>query len=227
MGDPTTPLKARSPAARRRVSAHGRAYDLDGLDCPSPGETGRGCPDAAVGEPGVISIRRISLGGGYRYLMDSVAVGDGAAERSNGLTRYYPSSGTPPGVFLGAGLAELEGGRGGRGSDDRARRSRDGPRRRGAQRGGHRAVTGFLIAVTMLMAWQNFASDRMPGSGSVPRFREPEGASGTIPRPRLQRKAAADWLMSSSNRTVSSPCVDALPPLPLRRRSSALRTPPC
>jgi len=60
----------------------------------------------------VISIRRISLGGGYRYLMDSVAVGDGAAERSNGLTRYYASSGTPPGVFLGAGLAELDGGRG-------------------------------------------------------------------------------------------------------------------
>jgi len=60
----------------------------------------------------VISIRRISLGGGYRYLMDSVAVGDGAAERSNNLARYYASSGTPPGVFLGAGLAELDGGRG-------------------------------------------------------------------------------------------------------------------
>jgi len=60
----------------------------------------------------VISIRRISLGGGYRYLMDSVAVGDGAAERSNGLARYYASSGTPPGVFLGAGLADLDGGRG-------------------------------------------------------------------------------------------------------------------
>jgi len=60
----------------------------------------------------VISIRRISLGGGYRYLMDSVAAGDGAAERSNGLARYYASSGTPPGVFLGAGLAELDGRRG-------------------------------------------------------------------------------------------------------------------
>jgi len=60
----------------------------------------------------VISIRRISLGGGFRYLMDSVAAGDGAAERSNGLARYYASSGTPPGVFLGAGLAELDSGRG-------------------------------------------------------------------------------------------------------------------
>jgi len=60
----------------------------------------------------MISIRRISLGGGYRYLMGSVAVGDGAAERSSSLSRYYASSGTPPGVFLGAGLADLDGGRG-------------------------------------------------------------------------------------------------------------------
>ena len=60
----------------------------------------------------MISIRRISLGGGYRYLMDSVAAGDGVAERSNDLTRYYASSGTPPGVLLGAGLADLDGGRG-------------------------------------------------------------------------------------------------------------------
>jgi len=59
----------------------------------------------------VISIRRISLGGGFRYLMDSVAAGDGAPERS-GLSRYYTASGTPPGVFLGAGLAELDAGRG-------------------------------------------------------------------------------------------------------------------
>jgi conjugative relaxase-like TrwC/TraI family protein len=60
----------------------------------------------------VISIRRISLGGGYRYLTDSVAAGDGAAEQTNSLARYYAESGTPPGVFLGAGLADLDGGRG-------------------------------------------------------------------------------------------------------------------
>ena len=60
----------------------------------------------------MISMRRISLGGGFRYLMESVAVGDGAAQRSNGLARYYAESGTPPGVFLGAGLAGLDGGRG-------------------------------------------------------------------------------------------------------------------
>jgi conjugative relaxase-like TrwC/TraI family protein len=60
----------------------------------------------------LISIRRISLGGGFRYLMESVAVGDGAAERSSPLERYYAESGTPPGRFLGRGLADLDGGRG-------------------------------------------------------------------------------------------------------------------
>jgi conjugative relaxase-like TrwC/TraI family protein len=60
----------------------------------------------------VISLRRVSLGGGYRYLIDSVAAGDGNPEPSKGLAHYYASTGTPPGVFLGAGLADLDGGRG-------------------------------------------------------------------------------------------------------------------
>src|SRR5271167_3320506 len=54
----------------------------------------------------------MSLGSGYRYLMESVAVGDGAGDRRSGLSRYYAESGTPPGIFLGAGLAGLDGGRG-------------------------------------------------------------------------------------------------------------------
>ncbi len=60
----------------------------------------------------MISIRRVSLGGGYRYLMQSVAAGDEATPRPEGLTAYYAASGTPPGRFLGAGLADLDGGRG-------------------------------------------------------------------------------------------------------------------
>jgi conjugative relaxase-like TrwC/TraI family protein len=60
----------------------------------------------------VISLRRMTLGSGYRYLMESVAVGDGTPEQSSNLTRYYAESGTPPGVFLGAGLAGLDDGRG-------------------------------------------------------------------------------------------------------------------
>jgi conjugative relaxase-like TrwC/TraI family protein len=60
----------------------------------------------------VVSIRRVSLGGGYRYLMGSVAAGDEATPRPEGLTAYYAASGTPPGRFLGAGLADLDGGNG-------------------------------------------------------------------------------------------------------------------
>ena len=60
----------------------------------------------------MISLRRMTLGSGYRYLMESVAVGDDAPGKSSNLTRYYATSGTPPGVFLGAGLAGLDDGRG-------------------------------------------------------------------------------------------------------------------
>ena len=60
----------------------------------------------------VISLRRMSLGSGYRYLMESVATGDGGAGASSDLTRYYADSGTPPGIFLGAGLPGLDDGRG-------------------------------------------------------------------------------------------------------------------
>jgi len=55
---------------------------------------------ASVGreeERAVISMRRIRLGGGFRYLMDSVAVGDGAPERPTSLAAYYAASGTPRG----------------------------------------------------------------------------------------------------------------------------------
>lgn len=60
----------------------------------------------------MISVRRVSLGGGYRYLISSVAGGDGAAEHSNSLSGYYSSSGMPPGVCLGTGLARLDRARG-------------------------------------------------------------------------------------------------------------------
>jgi conjugative relaxase-like TrwC/TraI family protein len=58
-----------------------------------------------------MSIRRMTLGAGYRYLMSSVARMDEAGPAS-GLTAYYAANGTPPGRFLGAGLAGLDSGRG-------------------------------------------------------------------------------------------------------------------
>jgi conjugative relaxase-like TrwC/TraI family protein len=58
-----------------------------------------------------VSIRRMSLGSGFKYLMSSVAVGDGGIDGSS-LTRYYTAPGTPSGRFLGAGLAGLADGAG-------------------------------------------------------------------------------------------------------------------
>ena len=60
----------------------------------------------------MISLRKMTLGSGYRYLMESVATGDAARRPSTSLSAYYAEPGTPPGVFLGAGLASLDGGRG-------------------------------------------------------------------------------------------------------------------
>jgi conjugative relaxase-like TrwC/TraI family protein len=61
----------------------------------------------------MMTIRRLSIGAGYKYLLKSIAAGDGpeGTDRSD-LVRYYSETGTPPGVFLGAGLVGLDDGRG-------------------------------------------------------------------------------------------------------------------
>ena len=51
-----------------------------------------------------VSLRRMSAGTGYQYLLRSVAVGDGARVLSTPLTRYYSAVGTPPGRWLGSGV---------------------------------------------------------------------------------------------------------------------------
>jgi len=60
----------------------------------------------------MITLRRLTLGQGYKYLMSSIAAGDGRPDMDSPLTRYYAESGTPPGIFLGAGLADLDDGTG-------------------------------------------------------------------------------------------------------------------
>lgn len=67
----------------------------------------------------VMSIRVMSSGRGYEYLLKSVAVGDGDRDMGTPLTRYYTESGCPPGTWLGTGLASLEDGHG-TGLDDGA-----------------------------------------------------------------------------------------------------------
>ena len=59
-----------------------------------------------------MSMRRMTLGSGFRYLMSSVARSDREGRTADSLTAYYTRAGTPPGRFLGSGLAGLDGGRG-------------------------------------------------------------------------------------------------------------------
>nr|WP_253182574.1 MobF family relaxase [Jiangella alba] len=51
----------------------------------------------------------MSAGAGYRYLARTIAAADGDRSLSTPLTRYYAESGTPPGWWLGSGLASLGG----------------------------------------------------------------------------------------------------------------------
>ncbi|WP_123917949.1 MobF family relaxase [Georgenia muralis] len=52
-----------------------------------------------------VSMRVVSAGKGYGYLLRSVVRGDGDAARATALTRYFAEAGTPPGVWLGKGVA--------------------------------------------------------------------------------------------------------------------------
>ncbi|WOF24755.1 MobF family relaxase [Microbacterium betulae] len=56
-------------------------------------------------------MRVMSAGDGYKYLLRTVAASDGDRSLSTPLTRYYNSEGTPPGRWLGAGIATLGSGR--------------------------------------------------------------------------------------------------------------------
>ncbi|MDR1635491.1 MAG: relaxase domain-containing protein [Bifidobacteriaceae bacterium] len=55
-----------------------------------------------------VSMRLMSAGDGYKYLLKSVAAGDGDRSLSTPLTRYYAESGTPPGRWMGTGLQALQ-----------------------------------------------------------------------------------------------------------------------
>jgi len=55
-------------------------------------------------------MRVLSAGDGYRYLLKSVAAGDGDRDMASPLTRYYAEKGTPPGRWLGSGLTAMGGG---------------------------------------------------------------------------------------------------------------------
>lgn len=58
-----------------------------------------------------VSMRVMSAGDGYKYLLRTVAASDGDRSLSTPLTRYYAEEGSPPGRWLGSGIAVLGGGR--------------------------------------------------------------------------------------------------------------------
>lgn len=52
-----------------------------------------------------VSLRVMSAGNGYEYLLRSVVSGDGNRSLGTPLTRYYLEVGTPPGFWMGSGVA--------------------------------------------------------------------------------------------------------------------------
>ena len=54
-----------------------------------------------------VSIRVMTAGEGYRYLLNTVVNGDGDRDAATALTRYYAEAGTPPGMWIGAGVTRL------------------------------------------------------------------------------------------------------------------------
>lgn len=54
-----------------------------------------------------VSLRVMTAGHGYAYLLRSVITGDGDLAQATALTRYYTEAGTPPGTWLGSGVAQL------------------------------------------------------------------------------------------------------------------------
>src|SRR5699024_9316801 len=54
-----------------------------------------------------VSMRVMSAGDGYKYLLRTVAAADGDRSLSTPLTRYYAEAGNPPGRWLGSGLPAL------------------------------------------------------------------------------------------------------------------------
>jgi hypothetical protein len=51
-----------------------------------------------------VSMRVMSAGDGYKYLLRTVASGDGDRALSTPLTRYYVEKGSPPGRWLGSAV---------------------------------------------------------------------------------------------------------------------------
>ena len=59
-----------------------------------------------------VSMRVMSAGDGYKYLLRTIAAADGDRSLSTPLTRYYSEEGTPPGTWMGSAWPALTSGKG-------------------------------------------------------------------------------------------------------------------
>jgi hypothetical protein len=56
-----------------------------------------------------MSIHKLTAGSGYDYLTRQVAAQDVTERGHSGLASYYSAKGESPGVWVGSGMAGLEG----------------------------------------------------------------------------------------------------------------------
>lgn len=54
-----------------------------------------------------VSMRVMSAGDGYAYLLRTVVTGDGNPTRLTAMIRYYTEEGTPPGTWVGSGVSQF------------------------------------------------------------------------------------------------------------------------
>ena len=60
----------------------------------------------------MLTVKEMHAGDGYAYLLRGVCDSVPSQGAMSQMTRYYATEGNPPGVWMGAGLAGLDGGRG-------------------------------------------------------------------------------------------------------------------
>jgi conjugative relaxase-like TrwC/TraI family protein len=65
-----------------------------------------------AGQSAVMSLHKLSAGGGVDYLLRHTCCGDVERAATTPLSSYYTAAGYPPGRWMGAGLAGLNGGEG-------------------------------------------------------------------------------------------------------------------
>ena len=127
----------------------------------------------------MMNLHKLSAGNGYTYLTRQVAANDAADTGYANLGEYYSERGESPGVWLGRGLAGLDGG----------------------------PQPGDVVHEAQMVALFGMAGIRMPTHSSTARQRsEPRRTRGSASRSRYARHRAnsgASWRGESSPTTAN------------------------